>query len=290
VASPPVLFTVAFRREMARLPPAQRQEWLSTLASQMRHREGDTGGEREGGRSGERWASEPVELREVARGCRLQLVAAVAKQLGPFEERHLDALLEVPRERFVRPHDVGLSADDTPLPLDDSGLATISAPHAYLLSYRALQLAPGDSLIELGTGSGYGAALAAAIVGPNGRVLTIEIDPVLARWSRHTLRDQPNVVVLDGDAVSSAPRWRDAEAAVEASAGDPGAAARPRKVVATFAIEALPAPWLAALPEGGRLVAPVGKADQRLVLVERRRGVLVETDHGAVRYVKNRSP
>jgi protein-L-isoaspartate(D-aspartate) O-methyltransferase len=256
---------------MARLTPAQRQEWLSTLASQMRV------GEAGAARVGEAGASEPVELGEVARGCRLQLVAAIAKQLGPFDERQLSAILEVPRERFVRRQDMGLSADDTPLPLDESGLATISAPHAYLLSYRALQLAPGDSLVELGTGSGYGAALGAAIVGPRGRVLTIEIDPVLARWARHTLGDQPNVVVLDGDAVSSAPRWGDA------------AAAGPRKVVATFAIEAMPAPWLAALPEGGRLVAPVGRADQRLVLVERRRGVLVETDHGAVRYVKNRS-
>ena len=57
----------------------------------------------------------------------------------------------------------------------------------------------------------------------------------------------------------------------------------------TFAIEALPAAWLDAMPDGGKLVAPVGESDQRLVLVEKRHGALVETDHGAVRYVKNRS-
>ncbi len=257
MASPPVLFTVAFRREMARLPPAQRQEWLSALASQMAQNDR---------------AGEPLELREVARGCRLSLVEAVAKQLGPLDERHLNALLEVPRERFVRPEDVPLSADDTPLSLDATGQATISAPHAYLLSFRVLRLEPGDSLVELGTGSGYGAALAAAIVGPKGRVLTIEIDPALSRWARSTLRDEANVIVVDGDAVTSTPFWRDAQ-----------------KVVVTFAIEALPPAWLRALPEGGRIVAPVGKTEQRLVLIERRRGVLLETDHGAVRYVKNRS-
>jgi protein-L-isoaspartate(D-aspartate) O-methyltransferase len=259
VAEPPVVFTIAFRREMARLTPAQRQEWLASLAATMTLPPDERAGE-------------PVELCEVARGCRLALVAAVDKQLGPFDERHLNALLEVPRERFVRPEDLALSADDTPLPLDATGLATISAPHAYLLSYRLLRLAPGDALVELGTGSGYGAALAAFIVGPEGRVVTVEIDPVLARWARDTLAREPNVQVRDGDAVSSAPSWGDA-----------------RKIVATFAIEALPAAWLEAIPEGGRLVAPVGRADQRLTLVERRRGVLVETDHGAVRYVKNRS-
>jgi protein-L-isoaspartate(D-aspartate) O-methyltransferase len=266
VASPPVVFTIAFRREMARLAPAQRQEWLSALGAQMQREEG-----------------EPLELGEVARGCRLALVASVVKQLGPFDDRLLAALLEVPRERFVRREDVGLSADDTPLPLDTTGMATISAPHAYLLSYRALRLAEGDVLVELGTGSGYGAALAASIVGPEGRVLTFEIDPGLARWARTTLAAQPNVTVFDGDAMTSASCWRDGRDGRDA---DPAT-----KVVVTFAVDALPPAWLEALPEGGRLVAPVGaKNDQRLTLVERRRGVLVETDHGAVRYVKNRSP
>ena len=262
MTSRPVLFTVEFRREMARLPPRQRQEWLASLAASLETTS----------------ASEPYELREVARGCRLTLVEAVEKHLGPFDAKHLAALLEVPRERFVRRQDIAQSADDTPLPLDlggPGGVATISAPHAYLLSYRLLRLAPGDSLVELGTGSGYGAALAACIVGTEGRVLTFEIDPTLVEWSRETLRGEANVTVTEADAVTSAPLWGGA-----------------RKVVTTFAVESLPEAWLGALPEGGRLVAPVGAGDereQRLVLVERRRGVLFETDHGAVRYVKNRS-
>lgn len=194
------------------------------------------------------------------------------RQLGPFDERHLKALLEVPRERFVRRQDIALSADDTPLPLDDTGHATISAPHAYLLSFRLLGLASGDALVELGTGSGYGAALASFIVGPQGRVVTFEIDPVLAQWARQTLRAEPHVNVVDGDATSSAQSWRGA-----------------RKVVVTFAIAALPRVWLDALPDDGKLVAPVGEGEQRLVLVERLRGALVKSDHGAVRYVKNRS-
>jgi protein-L-isoaspartate(D-aspartate) O-methyltransferase len=183
-------------------------------------------------------------------------------------------LLEVPRERFVRPEDMELSIEDTPLPLDEKGLATISAPHAYMLSFRLLELGEGDALVELGAGSGYGAALAAFIVGSEGTVVTFEIDPALAAWARRTLIGEPNVKVVEGDAVSSAAQWVPA-----------------KKVVVTFAVDALPAAWLEALPEGGMLVAPVGPRDrdQRLVLATKRRGRVVETDHGAVRYVKNRS-
>jgi len=259
VASPPVLFTVEFRRKMAGLSPRQRQDWLTSLAS------------RPGGVDP---ADTPrvQELGEVARGCRLSLVESLARRLGPFDERHLRAVLDVPRERFVRPEDVEHSASDTPLALDSTGLATISAPHAYLLSFRLLGLGPGDALVELGSGSGYGAALAAFIVGPGGSVVTFEIDPVLAERSRRTLAGEPNVTVVDGDAVTDSEPWL-------------GAA----RVVVTFAIDAWPSAWLDALPEGGRLVAPLGGDDQRLVLAEKRGGKVLETDHGAVRYVRNRS-
>jgi protein-L-isoaspartate(D-aspartate) O-methyltransferase len=262
VPAHPVLFTVEFRRKMAELTPDQRQEWLSSLASRARvaSRRGDSN-----------WAP---ELGEVARGCRLRLVESVARQLGPFQEAHLRALLEVPRERFVREEDIERSAEDVPLPLDPEGLATISAPHAYLLSFRLLELGPGDRLVELGTGTGYGAALAAFIVGPEGHVQSFEIDGQLAATATARLAGEPNVTVVHGDAVESAAAWSGF-----------------KKAVATFAVAALPDPWLRALPEGGVLVAPVGaqENDQRLVMAARRRGRIVQTDHGAVRYVKNRS-
>jgi protein-L-isoaspartate(D-aspartate) O-methyltransferase len=246
---------------MAQLSQQERQDWLASVANRLRRTQS---------------ALLAQELREVARGCRLPLVEAVQKNLGPFDPLHLRALLEVPREGFVRNDDVERSAEDTPLPLDDAGLSTISAPHAYLLSFRLLELAPGDSLVELGTGSGYGAALAAFIVAPKGRVVTFEIDADLAGWAERTLADQPNVRVVQGDAVASASRWGDAT-----------------KVVATFAVESLPDGWIAALPRGASLVAPVGARDrdQRLVLVRRDPGGrVVQTEHGTVRYVRNRSP
>jgi protein-L-isoaspartate(D-aspartate) O-methyltransferase len=243
---------------MAQLSQRERHDWLVSLAAQSRR---------------DRSPAIEQQMREVARGCRLPLPESIQKQLGPFDPLHLRALLEVPRERFVHPDDLERSAEDTPLPLDDKGLSTISAPHAYCLSFRLVELRPGDALVELGTGSGYGAALAAFIVGTTGSVVTFEIDEALSRWAARTLADEPCVTVVHGDAEASAPFWGDA-----------------CKVVATFAVEAIPAAWTDALPEGGRLVAPVGKPDdQRLVLVRREHGRVVRTDHGAVRYVTNRS-
>jgi protein-L-isoaspartate(D-aspartate) O-methyltransferase len=204
---------------------------------------------------------------------RSRLALAIDRELGPFDPRHLEALVAVPRERFVRPEDVERSGQDLPLALDVEGYATISAPHAYLLSFRLLALGRGDTVLEYGTGSGYGAALAAYIVGPEGRVVTVEIDAVLAAWARRTLADQPNVEVREGDATTLA-------------GPSPLAAA---KVVVTFAVDALPPAWLDALPEGGALVAPVGGREQKLVLATKRHASVAQTTHASVRYVKNRS-
>ena len=202
------------------------------------------------------------------------LVAKVERELGPFDPVHLHALLAVPRERFVRPEDIAVAGEDRPLPLDESGLATISAPHAYLLSFRLLALRAGDALLELGSGTGYGAALASYIVGREGHVTTVEIDAQLASRARSLLEPIANVTVLGGDATTSAALF-----------------AGVKKIVCTFAVAEIPPAWLDALGEGAVLVAPVGapERDQRLLRVERRGGRLITSDHGGVRYVPNRA-
>ncbi|HEX9298309.1 MAG TPA: protein-L-isoaspartate O-methyltransferase [Polyangiaceae bacterium] len=212
------------------------------------------------------------DLERAARTARIDLVVEVDRRAGPFEARMLAALLEVPRERFVRSSDIGESAADTPLLLDEEGLATISAPHAYLLSFRVLQLRPGDRVAELGTGSGYGAALASHVVTPAGSVFSTEIDETLARRARHLLAGYPNVCAVYGDAAETLGEWGGFD-----------------RITVTFAVDEIPERWLAAIPEGGRMVAPVGRdSGQRLLRVDRVDGELVWSDHGAVRYVRNR--
>lgn len=257
----PIHFTIAFRQKMASLAQSERRLWLASLAARLRQEPPPAGDIF--------WQ----ELREVARGCRLSLSESIRAEHGDdVDPAHALALLEVPRERFVRPEDIDRSSDDTPLPLDDEGHSTISAPHAYALMYRVLALSKGDSFVELGTGTGYGAALAAFITGCE--VRTFEIDPDLCARAVAALSGVHLVTVVCADAISSSRTWGSA-----------------RKVCATFAVDRIPRPWLDALPEGGRLVAPVGsdRLTQRMMLFERIGGRIVRSDHGAVRYVRNRS-
>jgi len=207
------------------------------------------------------------------RGERTLLAERIDRDLGPFDPRHLEALVEVDRARFVRSNDKARANDDVPLALDDFGQATVSAPHAYLLSFRLLELAKGDRVVELGTGTGYGAALASFVVGGEGVVTTFEIESALAITARELLRPERNVTVLEGDAIASAPLWRS-----------------PARVTCTFAVESIPDEWVASLPRGAILVAPVGPRDrtQRLVRVVMMDDGPRVTDHGGVRYVFNR--
>jgi protein-L-isoaspartate(D-aspartate) O-methyltransferase len=259
----------------------------------------------------QRWLPVPAELdaaiaadaglAAAARAARVGLVGELAGHFT-FRERLLEAMLAVPRERFVLPEDIAASADDTPVALDGAGHATVSAPHAYLLTYELLELAEGDHYLELGTGTGYGAALARRIVGPRGSVTSIEIDPALHARARRLLgvddaasdgepgRDA-GVTLLLGDGRTLARRI------LSADLGGVGGAGRasgviPRRIAFTYALREAPVEIEGVLPEGARLVAPVGDSGegQELVRVERRGGGLRREGHGAVRYVAERTP
>jgi protein-L-isoaspartate(D-aspartate) O-methyltransferase len=247
----------------------------------------------------DRWAPVPealdraiaadAELAAAGVEARRGLLAEASRRLNGLVgrevlARYAPALLVTPRERFVLPEDMAASAADAPALLDAEGLATVSAPHAYLLSYGLLGLGEGDHLVELGTGTGYGVALASHIVGPEGRVTSIEIDPALhARAAR--LLAEPGahgpapVTLLCGDAreltagvLAAAPR----EALVE--------------VTVTYALAETPEWLLAALPDGARLVAPVGRGEEDQILLRwsRDRGTTRRSVHGSVRYVAER--
>jgi protein-L-isoaspartate(D-aspartate) O-methyltransferase len=100
----------------------------------------------------------------------------------------------------------------------------------------------------------------------------MEIDEFLVRRARHLLAGYKNIEVVQGDAGDMIARWSGYD-----------------RITVTFAMNRIPDAWLAAIPEGGRMVAPVGhESGQRLMRVDRIEGDLVWSDHGAVRYVRNR--
>lgn len=208
---------------------------------------------------------EDVELSEIAREARKATLERV-------EPRYRQALVSVPRERFVREEDIALSAHDRALPLAPH--ATISALHAYATSFAALDLGPDDHLVELGGGTGYGAAVAAEIVGARGRVDSFEIDSTLASLGRELLEPWPQATMHAADA-HDVDAWRGA-----------------RKVSVAFAVDSIPPAWIEALAPSGVLVAPVSSAtNQTLTLVRKSlTGAVSTTPLTPVRYVRDRSP
>jgi hypothetical protein len=115
-------------------------------------------------------------------------------------ERIGAALLKVPREDFVPPEYRDFAYEEVPLPLPGTA-ASISCPHSYPLFYEPLGLGLGHRFLEIGTGSGYGAAVAREVVGDSGQVTSIEIDPLTYAFARQNLErvGYADIVLVLGD-------------------------------------------------------------------------------------------
>jgi protein-L-isoaspartate(D-aspartate) O-methyltransferase len=181
-------------------------------------------------------------------------------------EKVVKALLKVPRELFLPPHLREYAYADTPLPIGFG--QTISAIHMVAIMTEELDPVPGDRVLEVGTGSGYQAAVLAEIVARSGEkkkghVYTIERIPELAEYARKRLEEagySSDVTVIVGDGTLGLP---------EKAPFD--------KIIVTAAAPHVPDPLIEQLAEGGRLVIPVGDAHlQRLLIVEKRGGSIIK--------------
>jgi protein-L-isoaspartate(D-aspartate) O-methyltransferase len=162
------------------------------------------------------------------------------------------ALLKVRREDFIPREYRDYAYEEVPLPLPGAA-ATISCPHSYPLFYEPLGLDRGQRFLEIGAGSGYGAAIAREVVGDEGRVISVEIDPVTRDFARRNLQraGYHDVMVALGDG------WR----------GYPEAAPYDR-VAVTAACPEMPPALVAQLASGGRAIAPLlDRGRQMLTLV-----------------------
>jgi protein-L-isoaspartate(D-aspartate) O-methyltransferase len=179
----------------------------------------------------------------------------------------IQAMRDVPRHRFVPEHSVELAYEDHPLSIGWD--VTISQPSLVGLMSEALQLTGNERVLEIGTGSGYQAAVLSKLAG---RVDTIEVVPDLAERARVILDEIgcASVHIHIGDG------W----------AGFPPAAPFDR-IVVTAAPEVLPKALVEQLVNGGMMIAPVGdqEHDQRLERWRKKDGMLYKQDLGAVRFV-----
>ncbi len=168
---------------------------------------------------------------------------------GVDDERVLTAMRRVPRHRFMPPEQRGLAYEDHPVPIGHR--QTISQPYIVAYMTHALSLTSDHKVLEIGTGSGYQAAVLAEVAG---EVYTIEIVEPLALRARETLES------LGYEAI----RFR----VGDGYAGWPEAAPFDA-IMLTAAPPEIPTPLLEQLAVGGVMVAPVGRGDQALVKVTR---------------------
>jgi protein-L-isoaspartate(D-aspartate) O-methyltransferase len=196
--------------------------------------------------------------RSTQRARMLTEIAAMARASGGttgrpvLREAVMAAMERVPRHRFVPASQEAFAYDNRPLPIGEG--QTISQPFIVALMTDLLAPRPGDVVLEVGTGSGYQAAILAGLVR---KVHTIEIVEQLARRAMQVLAElgYRNVEVRIGDGYNG---WPDA--------------APFDSIIVTAAPREVPRPLIEQLKPGGRMVIPAGRSggQQDLLLVEKR--------------------
>ena len=194
---------------------------------------------------------------------RRRLVEALKDEGILRSPRVIRAVMKVPRENFVLPFYRKQAYSDYPLPSE--GGQTISAPHMVSMMTELLDLRPGHKVLDIGTGTGYHAAVMAEIVGPEGHIYGVEIAPRLVEIARERIKNlgYENIEIHAGDG----------------SLGMRSRAPFDRISVACAPPE-IPSPLVEQLKDGGKMVIPVGAGEQRLMLVEKSGGEIKKSFHG----------
>ncbi|MDQ2872435.1 MAG: protein-L-isoaspartate O-methyltransferase [Candidatus Eremiobacteraeota bacterium] len=172
-------------------------------------------------------------------------------------------MINVPRDAFLPQVSLESAYADEVVPLkirDETVLSTASQPTMIALMLGQLHVRRGDAVLEIGTGSGYNAALLSELAGLGGQVVTIDLEPDLVEIAAERLR---SIGCTNVSAVCADGRH-----------GWPGQAPYDR-IVMTASTAAVPAVLFEQLREAGRLVVPIGGAEyQRSSLFERRNGTV----------------
>jgi protein-L-isoaspartate(D-aspartate) O-methyltransferase len=185
---------------------------------------------------------------------------------GIHDQRVLSAMTEIPRHIFIPPPYDRAAYDDNPLPIGNG--QTISQPFIVALMTELLHPKVSDNILEIGTGSGYQAAILSRLVG---KLTTIERIPTVAGLARRNLNiiGIDNVIVIEGDGTLGYPE----------NAPYDG-------IIITAATPEVPQPLIGQLADEGILVAPVGSRDiQDLITLHKQGHSIKKESHGGVRFV-----
>lgn len=214
---------------------------------------------------------DPAKSKEEFREERARKVRQLIKQGYLRSDRIKQAMLKVSREDFIPPNYKDYAYLEVPLPLPGKE-ATVSCPHSYPLFYEPLGLDRGHKFLEVGLGSGYGAALAREVVGREGLVVSIDIDPLTFEFARENLQNggYTDITLVRGDG----------------GLGYPESAPYDRICITAACLD-VPPPLIEQLGSGGRLIVPIiERGIQNLVLFEKSDGDLRKEIICEVLYVR----
>ncbi|MBC8206559.1 MAG: protein-L-isoaspartate(D-aspartate) O-methyltransferase [Kiritimatiellales bacterium] len=193
---------------------------------------------------------------------RREMVELLRRRYRIHDERVLAVMEQLPRHLYIPEPFRGDDAyDDHPCPVGFG--QTISQPYIVAYMTQALAVQPGDKVLEIGTGSGYQAAV---LAGMGADVFTIERIPELAEHARAVLGEE--VAIRCGDGTDGWPE----EAPFDI-------------IIGTCAPEKVPPILIDQLAGGGRMMLPVGDWIQRLVFLRRQGGEIIHEDDLSVRFV-----
>lgn len=190
------------------------------------------------------------------------------KEEGIKDKKVLEGILKIDRKLFAAKEYEKEAYGNYPLPIGKG--QTISQPWTVAFMLEALELKKGDKVLEIGTGSGWNAALIGFIVGEKGKVISTEVHKELVEEARKNIKKVKlkNVEVIE---------WDGSKGYAKEAPFD--------KIICTAACPEIPGPWVTQLKEGGIIVAPVGRYEQVMVKAKKVGGRLVQEGLGLFQFV-----
>ncbi len=178
-----------------------------------------------------------------------------------IKEEILEAIEKIDRRDFVLEENLNEAYEDHPLSIGYG--QTISQPYTVAFMLQELELKKGDRVLEIGTGSGWNAALISYIVGEKGKVYTVEIVDELAKKVKEKLKNYKNIIVFNGDASHGLSEY-----------------APYNKIILTAAPKQIAQEFKEQLTDEGILLAPVGEYTQKLIKLVKQGSNFIETKKG----------
>lgn len=199
---------------------------------------------------------------------RINLVEMLKNQ-GRIKSKKIEkAFLAIPREKFIPNIFEKYAYSDTPLEIGDG--QTISAPHMVAIMCEELFLKEGQKILEIGTGSGYHAAIVAKIIEPNGHIYSIERHKNLAEKAKQNLRNLniKNITIEVGDGSEGLKKYSPYD-----------------RIYVTCAAPIIPQPLIDQLKDPGKMLIPVGRTICTLYLLEKNKGKIKKENRGGCAFV-----